>query len=166
MSRDLVVSDTSPIRALSHLGRMQLLPALFGRILVPRAVADELERPRSGFVALHLAQWPFIEIRDVCDLSTVQTYIAHLHTAEAHAIALAVEVGAECILMDEWDGRNCAIAAGLTPMGVLGVLLEAKRLKLLAEIRPDLDRLIGELRFRVSEPLRRQILLSAGEKFS
>ncbi len=44
----IVVSDTSPVRALAHLGRLDLLKTLFGEVLIPPAVLDELEQPHNG----------------------------------------------------------------------------------------------------------------------
>jgi len=41
------VSGTSPIRALSHLGRLEILAALFQEVVVPAAVVAELEQPRA-----------------------------------------------------------------------------------------------------------------------
>lgn len=43
----VVVSDTSPIRALSHLDRLELLASLLGEVIVPPAVAEELLRPKA-----------------------------------------------------------------------------------------------------------------------
>jgi predicted nucleic acid-binding protein len=40
----LVVSDTSPVTALLQIGKADLLPALFDRVLIPPAVLNELLR--------------------------------------------------------------------------------------------------------------------------
>ena len=49
-----------------------------------------------------------------------------LDPGEAEAIALAVEIGADRILMDEKRGRQIALHHSVKPVGVLGVLLRAK----------------------------------------
>jgi predicted nucleic acid-binding protein len=63
----LVVSDTSPIRILSHLSHLHLLGDFFDEVLIPPAVAHELEAPESRAVSVPLAQIPSVE----CTLLTI-----------------------------------------------------------------------------------------------
>lgn len=39
-----VICNTSPIQYLHQLGKLELLPALYGRIILPAAVASELDK--------------------------------------------------------------------------------------------------------------------------
>jgi predicted nucleic acid-binding protein len=57
----LVVSDTSPIRALHFLAQITLLEQLFGTVIVPPAVAEELARPRAPFSAIDLSAFSNFE---------------------------------------------------------------------------------------------------------
>lgn len=75
---------------------------------------------------------------------------------------LAVELGAT-LLIDEIEGRAAAAAAGVPFIGVLGVLSRAKREGLVDEVRPLLDRLRSELRFRIAQKLYEQFLQAIGE---
>jgi hypothetical protein len=59
----IVVSDTSPIRALAHLGNLDLLPKMFGEVLIPPAVAGELEKPRPRFEPISIQGLAFARIR-------------------------------------------------------------------------------------------------------
>ncbi len=77
-------------------------------------------------------------------------------------MALAVELGAT-LLIDETDGRATAAAAQVPFIGVLGILGHCKRRRFVREVRPLLDRLRGELGFRVAERLYRQFLAAIGE---
>jgi predicted nucleic acid-binding protein len=43
----IVVSDTSPIKYLVLIEEIDLLPQLFGRVIIPQAVLDELQKPRN-----------------------------------------------------------------------------------------------------------------------
>ena len=73
-----------------------------------------------------------------------------LDLGEAEAIALAMEVEASAVLLDEINGRETAKAAGFIVIGTLGLLVTAKQRGLVTEISPLLRRLIVEASFRVS----------------
>src|SRR2546423_1393567 len=136
----IVVSDTSPIRALHFLKQTDLLRRLFGTVIVPPTVANELMHPHPSFQSIDLSIIPFVEIRAPQDRQRVAHYAATLDTGEAEAIALAVELGA-MLLIDEIDGRAAAAAEGVPFVGVLGVLARAKRERLIVEVRPLVDQL-------------------------
>lgn len=159
----IVVSDTSPIRALAHLGHIDLLRALFGEVLVPPAVATELEKPRSRFRPIILQSLIFFRIQAPRNRAAVAELQATLGPGEAEALVLAGEVHADAILIDESAGRAAALRRGLTPLGVLGILLRAKQRGLIDSLRPLMDRLQNELGFFVSPELRSAVLEQAGE---
>ena len=135
---------------------------LFGTVVVPPIVADELARPRPPFSPVDVSTLPNFEIRTPHDQQLVQKYVETIDTGEAQAIVLAIELKAT-LLIDEVAGRTAAAAAEVPYMGVLGVLFLAKRQRLISEIRPLLDRLRFELRFRISQKLYDQFLKSIGE---
>ncbi|WP_157818089.1 DUF3368 domain-containing protein [Candidatus Thiodictyon syntrophicum] len=86
-----------------------------------------------------------------------------LDAGEAASIALALELSAELILIDELDGRHQARRQGLTTMGVAGVLLLAKRQRLIEVVKPLLDDLRLRARFWLSHSVYEQVLAKAGE---
>jgi predicted nucleic acid-binding protein len=87
-----------------------------------------------------------------------------LDLGEAETLALALELEAGLVLLDEQEGRHAAIRLGLRPFGVLGILLEAKRQGRMGEIRTSLDALRRQAGFFLGDSLYRQILEEAGEK--
>ena len=90
--------------------------------------------------------------------------MASLDKWEAEVLALSKEMKAELILLDEEKARKSAVIAGFNVMGLLGMLVLAKRLGLLDEIKS----LIEELRrkkFRISDGIIAQALMQAGERF-
>ena len=159
----VVVSDTSPIRALSHLDRLDLLVSLFREVVVPTAVAVELEQPRPRFAPVAVRGLPFIHVRSPQDRVAVDHLRQTLGPGEAEAIILAEELDAEAILIDETAGRAVALQRGLRPIGVLGMLLRAKERGLVREVAPLLDRLQKELGFFLSRKLLDDTLRQAGE---
>ena len=79
------------------------------------------------------------------------------------AIALAVELDASAIVIDDRPARRLAEGAGLNVIGSLGLLLEAKRAGHIRTIRAELDRLLGTS-FFLSEKLYDELLRMTGER--
>ncbi|HSI34574.1 MAG: hypothetical protein ACAI43_07890 [Phycisphaerae bacterium] len=157
------MSDTSPLRALAHLGLVELLGSLFAEVYVPPAVAAEVAVARAKLPALDLSRWPFVRVVPVVDVSRAAAFTAGLHPGETESIALALQAGASHVLMDDRDGRAAAVAAGLVPVGVLGLLIEFTRVGLVRAVAPLLDRLVIEIDFFVKTSVREQVLKLAGE---
>jgi predicted nucleic acid-binding protein len=159
----IIISDTSPIRALAHVKQLDLLKSLFGEVLVPPAVAQELERPRPTFAPIQLAEMSFLKVQAPHDLSQVRAFERALDRGELEAIALALELGATALLIDERSGRNAARRVGLETIGALGILVWAKQAGLVSAVRPLLDSLQLELNFFISDRIREAALRSVGE---
>ena len=159
----LVVSDTSPIRGLTHLGRLDLLRTLFGEVLIPPAVERELRRATRRFAPLDVELLKSLTIRSPSNSVLVSKLAEGLDAGESEAIALALEVGAESVLLDERRGRAAARRLGLVPVGILGLLLQAKTLGLVPEIRPLLQDLRDNANFFLTEALLDEVTRRAGE---
>ena len=86
-----------------------------------------------------------------------------LDAGEAEAIALASEIGAGLLLMDESDGRAEARSLGLQVTGTLGVLLRARQVGMLPALKPVLDALIQKHSFRLSRSFYEQALRQVDE---
>lgn len=160
----IVVSNSSPLVSLAAIGRLELLHELYGTIIIPQAVHHEVVIQglgQPGAVEVRTLDW--IACRDVGDPDMVTALEGRLDRGEAEAIALAVEVQADLLLMDERLGRAEAARFGLRFVGILGVLIEAKGRGLLQRIEPILDELQQDAGFRVSEALRARVLQAAGE---
>ncbi len=86
-----------------------------------------------------------------------------LHKGEAEAIALAVDLKADTVIIDEQEGRRLATQTGLTVTGVLGVLLRAKLAGQIPAVKPEIRALREYARFFVAPSLEAKVLSSAGE---
>ena len=159
----IVVSDTSPIRALWHLGLMTLLRDLFGEVFVPPAVVAELSDSPSRLPAISVEGFDFLRIQAPRDRSRVMQLASTLDAGESEALALAVEIGAGAVLIDERAGRARALKLGLQPLGLLGILARAKANGQIQAIGPLVRTLQGETAFFVSDALLREVLREAGE---
>jgi len=76
---------------------------------------------------------------------------------------LALDSSADLVLLDEKDGRHSAQKLGLRVMGTVGVLIRAKQLGLIAELRPELDALRQRSGFYLTDELYRQVTKLSGE---
>lgn len=152
----IVVSDTSPLTALLTIGEADLLPKLFTEVVIPRAVRDELLRSHASLPA-----WVRIEL--VHDGSETVRLSEVVDAGEAEAIELAKELKADWLLIDERKGRRLAIQEGLRVIGLLGVLLLAKRRQVIASARMLLHRLENEAGIYLAEGVREEALKSVGE---
>jgi predicted nucleic acid-binding protein len=148
----IVVADTSPLNYLIQVDCDDLLPKLFGRILVPAGVMQELSHANApAAVRAWLNQVPaWVE---VCPANpTPDAELASLGMGEREAIQLAENRHADLLLMDERKGRLEAQRRGLKTTGTLGVLVTAGELGLVDAHRAY-RRLLTETTFRTSAAL-------------
>jgi uncharacterized protein len=158
----IVVSDSSPLIALAAVGQLHLLHGLFGEVLIPTAVWDEVvQTGRPGVQQVSSATW--IRVVPVAQDSYLMALQTEVDDGEAEAMALAAEVRADLLLLDERRARDVAIRMGFKITGVTGVLGQAKAQGLVTEIRPILDAMAGLVDFRLARPLYEAALKAAGE---
>jgi uncharacterized protein len=155
----LVVADSSPLIYLTRVGLLHVLAALFGEVVVPRAVWNEAveRRPSApGIDALRQAAW----VR-VVDEPTPESDRG-LDPGETAAILTAESLPADLLLIDERLGRKVAQERGLAVRGTLGLLVQARHAGVLPELKPVLDTLVAE-GFRIAPALIREALAHVGE---
>jgi len=160
----IIVSNTSPISSLAKVDKLSLLENIYGQVNIPQAVYDELTDIRAGEKvnnAIKNANW--IKIRSVTNRQLVKKLELNLDQGEAEAIILAIELNANQLLIDERLGRQEAKKLGLSLIGVLGMLLIAKKRGLISNVKSVIDDLITQTTFRLGEQLYYRILKEANE---
>lgn len=161
----IVISDTSPLTNLAAIGQFALLQQLYVEIHIPDGVWHELKaegKEWPGWREVVEASW--VTHHAVKDQTLVTVLMEDLDRGEAEGIALALEMQANLILIDEKEGRHTAHRLGLQVVGVLGVLLQAKAKGLITRVRPLLDDLRAKADFYLSEALYQAVLTQAGEQ--
>ena len=141
----IVVSDTGPLNYLLWIEEIELLPQLYGAVVLPGAVHQELSHPNAPE---RVRQWAaalpgWVSVRTPRALLTLPIDIG-----EQEAISLAVEMQADLILLDDRHGREAAEAQALIVTGTLGVLGEAAKQGLI-DLEEALERL-RQTNFRTS----------------
>ena len=160
-----VVADTGPLIALARVERLELLPRLYERLIVPPAVHVELtldsDRPGARVLAGAFdAGW--ITVEAVTDSASAKELARLLGPGEAEAIALAEQVDARFLLVDDARGRRIARSRGIPVAGVAGVLLAAKSRGEVAAVGPILEALTNT-GYHLSPRLVAGVLNRAGE---
>ena len=122
----LVVSDSGPIHYLVLCEAIRLIPELYGELVIPGAVAQELAHPQTPEVVRAwlqaLPNWA--RIRNPRQIEPVM----QLGLGEREAISLAHELKASQLLIDDRLARRVAVERGLLITGTVGILeLAAER---------------------------------------
>jgi len=158
----IVVSDTSPITNLAAIGQLDLLRQLFQKVIIPESVYHELTAFGGQHPGAIVSSLDWIEIQSTSDQLLVTALRIELDNGEAEAIALAQQISADLVLIDERRGRIVAERFGLRVVGLIGILVEAKRQGLIQQLKPHLDLLI-QSGFWISQELYNRVLQAAGE---
>ncbi|MEO1209518.1 MAG: DUF3368 domain-containing protein [Cyanobacteria bacterium J06638_20] len=160
----VVVSNTSPLSNLVVIGEIALLQEIYPKLLIPPAVQVELLRvPILRSAASSLIDTGWLQIHVPAPSELLHSLNQILDPGEAEAIALAVELQASRLLIDERLGRKVAAQHGLKLRGLVGILIHAKQQGLIPALKPILDRLVKQAGFRVSQTLYMRALQEAGE---
>jgi len=151
----VVISNSSPLIALTHIGRIELLNKLHVQVLIPPAVAREVQRTLPK-----LPQW--LVVQPLAQERQPFAVSRSIGPGEHEVISLGLELRAERLILDEQPARRLAISLGLRVIGTVGLLLAAKERGLLTRIRPELDGLL-EARFFMDTELYERAISQAGE---
>ena len=152
----IVVSDTSPLNYLVLIGQENLLHELFGKVVIPQAVFDELgDEGAPAEVRAWSQNHPhWVEVKQ--SRLTADAALDILDPGEREAILLAQEISADLLLIDDRQARQVASEFGLAITGTVGVLDQAARAGLI-----DLKKTVAELRktnFHIAENIVRKLL--------
>ena len=160
----IVVSNTSPLTNLAAIGQFDLLRRLYLKLHIAQGVWEELNAKGKRWPGGdEVAQAGWIERYAVQNQALVTALQRDLDRGEAETIALALELGADLVLLDEKEGRHAAQRFGLRVVGVVGILLDAKASGSVGMVRPHLDALRQTAGFYLSTSLYQHALSLAGE---
>jgi uncharacterized protein len=164
----VVISDASPLVHLSAIKRFGLLKQLYPVLLIPPAVWTEVTvagqgRPGAADLAASVqAGWIRLETPKAATLGRPE--LRGLDQGEAEALALALDTTAEFVLLDDLRGRAAARSLGVRAIGTLGVLIEAKRRRLISSLRDELGQVRRLSQLQLTPDLERLALQLAGEE--
>lgn len=157
----LVVSDTSPITNLIQIDLLPILKDIYGEIIIPESVYQELCEIENQQAVIDQMSW--IQVITPHDFNLIKQLKQELDQGESESLALAIELNADFVIIDELKGRQKAQAMGIKVIGLLGTLLKAKQLGFIPFIKPVINQLIEEAGFHINPQLKAHILNLASE---
>ena len=159
----VIVSDTSCIGYLIQVNLLNLLQIIYGEIIIPDAVNEEIfQLENRGYNLTEFKNADWIKICHTNNLSNVNDYKYILDKGELEAISLAIELKADLLIIDEKLGRIVATNIGFDITGLVGILITAKNKNLIISIKEVLDKVIL-LGCRISKNLYNIALNSCNE---
>lgn len=159
-----IISNTSPITNLAAIGYLDLLRELYGTIIIPQAVYDEMTN--LGYVVpgtIEVQTLTWIHKQKITNQTLAQELQNEIDPGEAEVIVLGLEIKADQVIIDDYQGRLIALQYGLKVRGILGILLLAKIQGLIPRVKPAMDLLITVANFRVNSQLYQKVLQDSGE---
>lgn len=166
--KNKVITNSTPIIGLSILGKLHLLADLFEEVYVPEAVYKEVVHSDSPKVygrqeLQKMIDEERLQLYSVENSKLVQKLYGKLHEGELEVVVGAKELDLKFVIIDEQAARNLAKTFLLQPIGTIGVLIFAKKKRLINEVKPLLDTLV-EHDFYISKKIYQQALNQADEK--
>ncbi len=138
-----IVCNTSPLILLAKIDRIDTLNRLYSELLIPKAVADEIgAKPgKENDQVQALLKKGTLQLRRPSAKILTELPV-DLGRGEREVIALAIDSGADLVILDDQQGRLVSRDRGLPVTGTVGVLIEAKERGFIPSLRPEMDRLI------------------------
>lgn len=139
------VPNTTPIISLSSIGKIEILKDLFQEIIIPQAVYDEIKvKQGHGYNEVDLS---FITVQTIQNTEREKFLLEQLDAGEVQAIVLSKEINADNTIIDENTGYIIAKESGLNVIRTLSILLKAKEVEIITEVKPLLDEMISKGRW-------------------
>jgi len=148
----IVITDASCFIILDKIDGMHLLHSLYKQIITTPEIAAEFGK--------RLPNW--VDVKAVQNRNLLYDYAETVDIGEASAMALASEIHADLLIIDDAAGRRFAKKLELKIIGTIGVILSAKLSGIIPSVKPYMIK-IQQTNFRISEWLTIQIIKDAGE---
>jgi len=158
-----VIVNSTPLIALAGIGCLDVLQKLYGKITIPRAVYTEINAKPDSECAKQLklnANWILID--DISNVEAKSYYKTQLHDGEVEVMILAKESSADLVIIDDNNAKKHAQYLGLSVTGTLGLLMKAKSVGYISELKPLLQKLVDN-RIYISQALIDKCLRIVGE---
>lgn len=158
---EVVIADASPFVHLDRIGRLDLLPAVFGHVVVPAIIAAEVGKGGHRYPGIDVRTLAWVTVlpdRSDPDLAADPD----LHVGEVAALSIARATPNHLLVIDDLGGRTAAQRLGLRFIGTAGTIIRARKLGVIPAAAPIFDALAAR-GFRLSASVRQVLLRQVGE---
>lgn len=162
------VCNASPIIGLSIIGKLDLLWQIFDEVFIPEEVYNEVTDNNNlknfgEYELKEVVKNQNIKLYKIQNTAFIEQMYGRLHKGELEVMIAAKELKISRVIIDDRPARNFSETMLLKSIGLIGILITAKKLGLILEVKKYLDILI-EAGYRISNKLYFQGLMSAGEE--
>ena len=135
-----VIVNSTPLIALCHVNQLNILKELYGEVIIPRAVYDEISVKKDSVckkIVDESLEW--IHIQKIQNVMAKAMFKSQLHDGEVEVMILAKEQNADVVIIDDQNAKKYAKYLELPVTGTLGILIKAKQVGYIPELKPLLD---------------------------
>ena len=137
-----VIVNSTPLISLAGIGALDILKSVYGQIIIPEAVLNEVTVKGDSIAdTIKASRW--IKIEKIQDDSNRKMYNAKLHAGEVEVMILAQEKNADIVIIDDNAAKTTAKYLGLNTIGTMAVLLKAKEAGCINSVCSIADKLIS-----------------------
>lgn len=159
-----VIVNTTPLIALCHVGQLNLLKQMYGKIMIPYAVYTELSEKKESICKKQVdASLNWIQVEKIDNQMAKSMFKTQLHDGEVEVMILAKEKNADIVIIDDANAKKYAKYLKLPVTGTLGILIKAKRQGYIGELKPIIQEMI-EKNIYISEELMKLCLEQVNEE--
>lgn len=135
-----VIVNSTPLIALCHVNRLDVLKELYGEITIPKAVYDEISVKEDSVCKKAVDEaLGWIHVQKIQNTMAKEMFKSQLHDGEVEVMILAKEQDADIAIIDDQNAKKYAKYLGLPVTGTLGILIKAKQEGHISELKPILD---------------------------
>lgn len=135
-----VIVNSTPLIALCHVNQLNILKELYGEVIIPRAVYDEISVKKDSVckkIVDESLEW--IHVQKIQNVMAKAMFKSQLHDGEVEVMILAKEQNADVVIIDDQNAKKYAKYLELPVTGTLGILIKAKQVGYIPELKPLLD---------------------------
>lgn len=155
----LIIADTGALISLGHIGKLYLIEELFGDVLIPEVVWQELRSYQNPDFDKSNVEFFIDKVKSIKSTN----YFKHvIDIGESEAILLYKELDADYLLIDDKKARRVAESLDINCIGSIGILIEAKNRKLIQHLKPLFEKWLTNNRY-FSKQFLNLILEKSGE---
>lgn len=157
-----IIVNSTPLIVLGNIGYLWILKEMYGEIIIPRAVYDEVT-VHNDVASNLLKSERWIKVDDSVVGADRKMYRARLHAGEVEVMILAQEQAADMVIIDDNEAKKTAKYLGLNVTGTLGVLMTARKKDMISSLEEVLEKL-ENVGFYIGDELKENILRLVGER--
>ena len=157
----ILIADTSALISLSVCNSLQLLDDIFIKVVVPEEVFIEATKSNKPEAKL-LKKYLHDKVMKV-DMNDFIYLDGYVDAGETEAMKLYKTLSADKLLIDDKRGRKIAKLNNISIIGSLGILIHAKQLGLIQEVKPRINKILNSSIY-LEASLVEHVLEISGEK--